>query len=341
MLIDLIPRAAEAIGWKADRLTPGCFGVQTGRSSVPIMFLRAVPGSPACLDTCLPLATHVEDDAIRKIARANGAGEMAAGAAWFSDYEGADGGRYLGAFVRVPIPQLFEAERPLGEMLFASLAFLAYASMMFERYVEYCRGHGEPAGCEPLVGRDVVSARPADSSRDNAATSATIAPSGSGQVRVGDAYLIDVFNDGAGEGLVVIPEREARRLAALNDALEGSSSWGEFLSKVTDDQESKRYLEDQYAGELPDPDEPFDADTIPGFADGDWPTWPKQAMLDWLPASVKALGTIGQTAINGPVLQLDESLRDTVLEALAAEGIECREDEDGLVITACGAWRYA
>ena len=141
-----------------------------------------------------------------------------------------------------------------------------------------------------------------------------------------EPFVYDEFNG----GLVFIPEREAERLASLNDALEESATWGEFYERVRDDADTQQYLAYQYEDERPEPDEPFDAMDLPGFGEGDWPAWPSQKMLDWMPDSVVALGTLGATAINGDMLEFDpRSLRD-VVDACAAEGIRCVEDDDGL-----------
>jgi hypothetical protein len=150
-----------------------------------------------------------------------------------------------------------------------------------------------------------------------------------------EPFLIDSFND----SLVVIPREEARRLAALNNALEDSTTWGEFLDAVATDRVTLDQLEDKF-DELPARDDPFDPDDIYGFSDGDWPAWPMAKMLDWLPPSVQALGTRQRTAINGDALEIDDDLLSEVIAALAAEGLQGQEDTDGLVATACGAWRY-
>jgi hypothetical protein len=101
-------------------------------------------------------------------------------------------------------------------------------------------------------------------------------------------YVVDSFDN----GVVAIPLDEARRLAALNDALETSATWGEFLTSVAGDVETWTYLNGCYDDEAPLGEETFDPDELPGFADGYWPTWPKQAMLDWLPQQVTKLGVV-------------------------------------------------
>jgi len=100
------------------------------------------------------------------------------------------------------------------------------------------------------------------------------------------------------------------------------------------------YLREHFDDGLPAAQEPFDADELPGFAEGDWPTWPKQGMLEWLPPSVQELGTVKDTLLTGSFLHLDHDRQDEVIEALAAEGIECREYTEDLVVRACGEWRY-
>ena len=148
--------------------------------------------------------------------------------------------------------------------------------------------------------------------------------------------MIDEFNG----SLVAIPAREARRLANLNDAIEQSQTWGEFLSRVKEDADTQEYLAYRFEDELPGGDEPFDPSDLPGFDEGDWPAWPNYKMREWLPPSVLHLGRMEPVLTGGSVVHIDETLMNEVIEALASEGIECREDDEGLVRRACGAWRY-
>lgn len=149
-------------------------------------------------------------------------------------------------------------------------------------------------------------------------------------------HVIGAFDD----SLVVIPIDEARRLANLNDALEGSHTWSQFRSSVGSDLATITYLETQYDGCVPDGDEPFDADEIPGFTDGSLPDDPKQCMIDWLPASVVELGTVMPTAFAPSLLRIDLDVEVEVIQALAAEGHHCVEDTEDLISRACGEWRF-
>ena len=140
----------------------------------------------------------------------------------------------------------------------------------------------------------------------------------------------------AGRDLVFIPRAEAERLKALQDAL-NSATWGEVRRRLRPDLYEE--LLDQCRDELesdPGDDESFDPDAVPGHADGDWPEWPKQGMLEWMPARVwKAFGRVEASVLNGDFLQLDAGRLEELVAALEAEGFACRRD-DALVARASG-----
>jgi hypothetical protein len=140
-------------------------------------------------------------------------------------------------------------------------------------------------------------------------------------------------------GVIVIPMLEAQRLARLHKALVESSTWGEFLARVVDDVTTTAHLASQYGEELPGPADTFDATDIPGFLSGDWPTWPKQGMLSSVPASVRALGTIENSLLNGRFLHIDPGAASDVVEAMRREGLECIQDSADLVARASGIWQ--
>jgi hypothetical protein len=153
--------------------------------------------------------------------------------------------------------------------------------------------------------------------------------------RASGAFIFAVV-DG---GVVVISVLEAQRLAHLQKALAAASTWGEFLARVGDDPATVTYLDGKYGGELPRAADKFVSTDIPGFLEGDWPTWPNQAMLSLLPASVIALGTVKDSLLNGPLLHINEARAGDVVEAMWLEGFECVEDPGDLVVRACGNWQ--
>src|SRR5690348_4424211 len=97
-----------------------------------------------------------------------------------------------------------------------------------------------------------------------------------------------------------MPRTEAARLVALFGALNSSRTWGEFKQAIPTDayQEVVELMREQAEEELedskeladgwePDAEAAFDAEEIPGFADGDWPQWPALQALEWVPLSIQ------------------------------------------------------
>ena len=89
-------------------------------------------------------------------------------------------------------------------------------------------------------------------------------------------------------------------------------------------------------GELPSKDAVFDSEQIDAaYYDGDWPGWPQQEMLDWMPTRVRTLGTVEQSMLNGPGLSIPQQRLHQVIEGLAMAGFNVRRD-DNLVSAASG-----
>jgi hypothetical protein len=89
--------------------------------------------------------------------------------------------------------------------------------------------------------------------------------------------------------LVFIPREAADELAGLRRVLSEAATWGDFTSHV-----AQGRFEDVVSRieRRPADEEPFDADMIPGYADGDWPEWPAQQMLQWMPPEAWAYGSV-------------------------------------------------
>jgi hypothetical protein len=142
----------------------------------------------------------------------------------------------------------------------------------------------------------------------------------------------------AGEAtLIFIPEADALRLAAIRRAIASSSTWADFFrlmppADLTYVLNSMRDCDDD-----PQPSDTFDVERLPGFCDGDWPSWPEQEMLTWLPAHVcRGFGKMESSVLNGPYLSLDVSRTPEIIAALELAGFAVRWDEE-LVRRACGS----
>ena len=175
----------------------------------------------------------------------------------------------------------------------------------------------------------------------------------------------DVFGN-----LVFIPKRRALYLAQLTQAVHTASTWEELSSLLTWDQwrelrtylfESIEYAFEDFAQEkleedpeaplsaaweeyrrippgrrMPLEDDPFSPEQIPGFCDGDWPAWPAQEMLDWVPESIQSrFGHNEETLLNGSFLNFDPAQEDAIVAAFREEGYTCQRNDD-LVLQASG-----
>ena len=135
--------------------------------------------------------------------------------------------------------------------------------------------------------------------------------------------------------LVVIPERRAVDLTDLRSALEGATTWDEFMRQAPPHRVQEvlaLFDEDESA---PRGDDAFHRDDLPGYSDGDWPEWPAQCMLDWLPADARCLGAVDESVINGSYLRIPLGAENELVAALNGLGFPCRRD-DGLVARASG-----
>lgn len=156
--------------------------------------------------------------------------------------------------------------------------------------------------------------------------------SGSGERQA----LVYGYRQDLAEGLVFMPEDRARELEKIWAAVNEAKTWGEFQARVPDAYAAilERWQEDEE--DAPSAGKPFEASRIPGLDDGDWPGWPAQEMLDWLPEDIQErYGRVEVSVLNGDYLELPPSQAGEIAAALEAQGYRCREDQE-LVRRACG-----
>lgn len=139
------------------------------------------------------------------------------------------------------------------------------------------------------------------------------------------------------DDLIFMPRERAQYLAAIHHALGTASTWGEFLRLLPEAarvEVEQWFTEDEL--ERPADGHQFDRDDVPGVADGDWPGWPAQEMLSWVPKDIQQqYGRIAASAISGDSLALDASQMNAIIGALEAHGFVCTQDDD-LVRRAAG-----
>lgn len=134
----------------------------------------------------------------------------------------------------------------------------------------------------------------------------------------------------------------AMDLATVWDALRSSSTWGEFRTQVSQERFDEILdLFGEYDGEVgegvPRDDEPFPGTDIPSINDGDYPEWPAQQMLQWIPRHIldSDYSEVQTSALNGDFLVLDPAREAEVVAAFQSAGFLTTRDEE-LVLRAAG-----
>ena len=175
------------------------------------------------------------------------------------------------------------------------------------------------------------------------------------------------------QSLIFIPLEEACRLARIHIAVRTCETWGEFRSKMPhndylhlltdrgDRQTFAQFCAD-WINEVPTISEELATSrlrsalrsyaTLPEnerwplarerydftdfLSDGDWPDWPAQMMLKWVPQDIMdQYGKRVSSVLNGFFLEFPAAKRNEIVAAFQAKGFECREDQ-ALVMMASG-----
>lgn len=137
-------------------------------------------------------------------------------------------------------------------------------------------------------------------------------------------------------GAVFIPTERAADLAALRAVVFSARCWGD-LHKSLSAPLFEEALEVCWDEDEPPPDDDteFCADSVGTISDGDWPGWPAQEMLSWMPKEILArFGIHGRSGVSGPCVSFSEDDADQITAALAAAGVELIRD-DRLILNAC------
>ncbi|QCB51976.1 hypothetical protein E5720_16500 [Rhodococcus sp. PAMC28707] len=134
--------------------------------------------------------------------------------------------------------------------------------------------------------------------------------------------------------LVFVEQSLAEELVLLRT---GVATWGEAKAKLNSTrwQQITEKLADVEIS-VPDDDQLFALDDIPGHLDGDWPEWPAQLMLTLVPNSiVEKYGKKVDSVLNGQFLEFDAADEKKIVAEMNAAGFTCIKD-DSLVAAASG-----
>jgi hypothetical protein len=148
-------------------------------------------------------------------------------------------------------------------------------------------------------------------------------------------------------GLTFVEKEYALDIAGFRKALSKASTWGELKARVSEE----RYKETVDAwveseidrllgeGDLEDDDEPevapagpddaFYADSLPGYADGDWPEFAPRMMSNWVDEEIiEEYGGYVQPTLNDDYPIIDFDNEEKVVSLLQAQGYICIRDDD-------------
>lgn len=133
--------------------------------------------------------------------------------------------------------------------------------------------------------------------------------------------------------LILIPKARALELAGIHHALKIAQTWGEFKSLIPAHiyEEVVEMMRDDFdEGEEivePAPESPFAPEAVPGYGDGDFPGWPAQEMLDWMPEDIQEqFGEVRTSVLSGDFLEIAPAHEREVVAALEARGYHCVAD---------------
>lgn len=139
-----------------------------------------------------------------------------------------------------------------------------------------------------------------------------------------------VYGNLPDQGLIFLPEPMAKDLARVQAALSSAKTWGELSELLP----AARLAEAYDLVELdapPPPNTPFGLDT-----EGDWPEWPAQHQLEWLPDDALALGSREFSKMNGELIGFAPEQEQELVKVLSAHGHAVRRDDE--LVAAASGW---
>lgn len=121
--------------------------------------------------------------------------------------------------------------------------------------------------------------------------------------------------------LVFIPRGLALELRDTLKIAQDATTWGELRAGLPGHRiEALTELATENSDERPADTTTFVLGDVGAYADGDWPEWPAQLQLEWMPEDVHALGTIQSSVFNGDFLEFQADREMEVVDALTAHG---------------------
>ena len=131
-----------------------------------------------------------------------------------------------------------------------------------------------------------------------------------------------------GGSLIFIGLDKAEELAKFWNDIRTSKTWGDFKIKSPDRYEN--IIDSFYSDEQPEDIEPFPGTDLPGINEGDYPVWPAQLMLNFMPKEItdSTFAKVKDSVHNGRYLELDPKFEDLIVSILVSKGFEVTKNDD-------------
>jgi hypothetical protein len=90
-----------------------------------------------------------------------------------------------------------------------------------------------------------------------------------------------------------------------------------------------------FGDRFPEDTDPLSSYPVPGIDDHDWPAWPAQQMLSWVPTEIQEKYGSKESCLNGEYLTLNPRNEHKITVAFRRAGYRCTRD-DKLIQRASG-----
>jgi len=136
--------------------------------------------------------------------------------------------------------------------------------------------------------------------------------------------------------LIFVPLARAKELAAIQHALGVSPTWGELEKRLAAcSEEAHKFIVELAEEYGADPGDAFESGEIGTIADGNWPPWPKQEMLTWVPEEIRQQFGDFQVTSNGETVTFYDDHEAQIVAALESAGFVVTRD-DAAIANASG-----
>jgi hypothetical protein len=137
-------------------------------------------------------------------------------------------------------------------------------------------------------------------------------------------------NDGQDGGLVFLEEDYIAELKDFCDALQSAGTWEELRNMVSEEryQETVERWKDDENDSSPNPDDDFEAESLSGYEDGDFPEFAPTMMDKWVDEEIINEYGWEEPTMTGYTAAINFENEEKVVSLLEGKGYVCIRDDD-------------